>query len=122
LFWYRVVWISEEPAAANIALFCFTLSINNHTLKTYGGVEVWIHAFLTLTLGRIEWSVLRPGHLIFCKRALVHIKMLCGPLSLSERCGGEKSFASVGDRTWFLGRRAHSMVTIVTELCHLLNE
>jgi hypothetical protein len=31
-------------------------------MQTYGGVEVYIHAFLTLTLGRCEWSASLPGH------------------------------------------------------------
>jgi hypothetical protein len=29
-------------------------------MKTYGGVGVWLHAFLTLGLDGGEWSVSRP--------------------------------------------------------------
>jgi len=35
---------------------------NNHTIKMYRGVKVWIHAFLTSSLYGREWSVLRPIH------------------------------------------------------------
>jgi hypothetical protein len=30
-------------------------------MKAYGGVDVYIHIFLTSALARGEWSVLRPG-------------------------------------------------------------
>jgi hypothetical protein len=30
-------------------------------MKAYGGVDVWIHIFLTLTLVEGEWSASRPG-------------------------------------------------------------
>jgi hypothetical protein len=31
-------------------------------MKAYGGVEVYIHVFLTLALDGGEWSASRPGH------------------------------------------------------------
>jgi hypothetical protein len=30
-------------------------------MKVYGGVDVWIHIFLTSALAGGEWSVSRPG-------------------------------------------------------------
>jgi hypothetical protein len=38
-------------------------------MKTYGGGEVYLHAFLTSALGGGEWSASRPGHFIPVKRA-----------------------------------------------------
>jgi hypothetical protein len=37
---------------------CFTV---HYAIKTYGGVEVYIHAFLTSALVGGEWSASRPG-------------------------------------------------------------
>jgi hypothetical protein len=31
-----------------------------HAMKTYGGVEIWFHAFLTSALVWGEWSASRP--------------------------------------------------------------
>jgi hypothetical protein len=39
-------------------------------MKTYGGVEVYLHAFLTSALDGSEWSASRPGHFIHGERAL----------------------------------------------------
>jgi hypothetical protein len=33
-----------------------------HAMKTYGGVEVHLHAFLTSTLEGDEWWTWQPGH------------------------------------------------------------
>jgi hypothetical protein len=33
-------------------------------MKAYGGVDVYIHIFLTLALVGSEWSTLRPGRFI----------------------------------------------------------
>jgi hypothetical protein len=33
----------------------------HHTMKTYWGVEVWMHAFLTLALDGGEWLASRSG-------------------------------------------------------------
>jgi hypothetical protein len=35
--------------------------IQHHATKTYGGVKVYIHVFLTLALCGGEWSASRPG-------------------------------------------------------------
>jgi hypothetical protein len=37
-----------------------SLYLTKHqAMETYGGVEIWPHAFLTSTLGRDEWSASR---------------------------------------------------------------
>jgi len=38
-------------------------------MKTYGGVEVWRHAFLTSALDAGEWSASRPGCFTLGKRS-----------------------------------------------------
>jgi hypothetical protein len=42
--------------------------IKHHTKKTYGGVEVYLHAFLTLGLDGDNWASSHPGHHIPGKR------------------------------------------------------
>jgi len=39
-----------------------------HTTKTYRGVEVQLHVFLTLALDGGEWSASRPGHFTLGER------------------------------------------------------
>jgi len=34
----------------------------HHAMKTYEGVEVQLHAFLTLVLDEGKWSASHPGH------------------------------------------------------------
>jgi hypothetical protein len=38
-------------------------------MKAYGGVDVYIHIFLTSALGRGEWSASRPGRFTPGERA-----------------------------------------------------
>jgi hypothetical protein len=38
-------------------------------MKAYGGVDVWIHVFLTSALVGGEWSASRPGRFIPGERA-----------------------------------------------------
>jgi len=38
--------------------------IKLHTMKTYGGMEVYPHAFLTSVLDGGEWSASHPGRFI----------------------------------------------------------
>jgi len=33
----------------------------HHAMKTYGGVELWLYAFITSALDGGEWSSSRPG-------------------------------------------------------------
>jgi hypothetical protein len=37
--------------------------LNCHAMKTYGGVEIWLHAFLFLALDKCELSAHAPGPL-----------------------------------------------------------
>jgi hypothetical protein len=41
----------------------------HHAMKTYWGVEVYLHAFLTSALDGGEWSASRPGHFTPKERA-----------------------------------------------------
>jgi hypothetical protein len=45
--------------------------IKLYTMKTYGGVQVYFHAFLSSASARDEWSVSRPGRFNTAKRASV---------------------------------------------------
>jgi hypothetical protein len=42
----------------NLSL-CLT---EHHAMKTYWGVEVWLHVFFDLGTSGGEWSASRPGH------------------------------------------------------------
>jgi hypothetical protein len=41
----------------------------HHTVKAYGGGEVWFHTFLTSAFDGGEWSVSRPGRFTSRERA-----------------------------------------------------
>jgi hypothetical protein len=41
------------------------LLIKHYAMKAYGGVDVWIHIFLTSALVGGEWSASRPGRFTF---------------------------------------------------------
>jgi len=41
----------------------------HHTMKTYGGMEVQLHACLTMALDRREWSASQPSHFTPRERA-----------------------------------------------------
>jgi hypothetical protein len=50
---------------------CIRVNVNSspcltehHTMKAYGGMEVYLHAFLTSALDGGEWSASRPGRFI----------------------------------------------------------
>jgi hypothetical protein len=43
--------------------------IKYHGIKTYGGVDVWLHSFLTSALDGGEWSASLPGRFTLRKRA-----------------------------------------------------
>jgi hypothetical protein len=50
-------------------------------MKTYEGVDVWIHVFLTPALVGREWSVSSPGHFTQGKRHGSHrIRGWVGPI------------------------------------------
>jgi hypothetical protein len=70
----------------------------HHILKTYGRVEVQLHAFLTSALDGGEWSRSRPGRFIPGERAsdINWIGVWVSPRSSLERWRAEKF--SVPDR------------------------
>jgi hypothetical protein len=45
----------------------------HHAMKTYWGVELWLHVFLTSALDGGEWSASRPGRFTIRKEPLVPI-------------------------------------------------
>jgi hypothetical protein len=57
-------------------------------MKTYGGVVVQTHVFLTSALVGGEWSTSCPNHFTTEERARYPLdRRLGGPQSLSRRCG-----------------------------------
>jgi hypothetical protein len=71
-------------------------------MQTYGGVEVQLHAFLTLTLVGSEWSASRSGRALPPRkgpRVPTEGEALWAPEPVWMQRLEEKFFASVGDRT-----------------------
>jgi hypothetical protein len=66
-------------------------------VKTYGGVGVYIHVFLTSALVGGEWSALRPGEIAPPRYPLD--RRLRGPHTRSGLRGEEKNLAPIGTRT-----------------------
>jgi hypothetical protein len=69
-------------------------------MKTYGGLNVQIHIFLTLALAGCEWSASRPGHFTPGERAPRYLldRRLDGPQS-RYGCGEKKILDPTGTRT-----------------------
>jgi hypothetical protein len=65
----------------------------HHAMKTYWGVEVDLHVFLTLALGGGEWSALLPGRFTLREKSPWYPldKRLGGPQSHPGRGGEEKN-------------------------------
>jgi hypothetical protein len=70
-------------------------------MKTYGGVDVYIHIFLTSALAVGEWSASRPGRFTPRGKSARYPldSMLGGPQSRSGRFGEEKILEPTGTRT-----------------------
>jgi hypothetical protein len=66
-------------------------------MKMYGGVEEYIHAFLTSTRGGCEWSASSHGRLIPGKEPLSYLldRMLGGPQSWPEHYEEKKNFLTL---------------------------
>jgi hypothetical protein len=56
-------------------------------MKTYWGVEVSLHAFLTSTLDGGEWSASRPGR---CTPSILCIGGWVGPRAILDRVAKRK--------------------------------
>jgi hypothetical protein len=56
-------------------------------MNTYGGKEVWLHAFFTSTLDRSEWLASRPGLFIPWERAFQYLfyRRLGGPQMVKKK-------------------------------------
>jgi len=60
-------------------------------MKTYGGVDVYLHPFLTLALGGSEWSVSCPVTLILGRAPRTHWTGGCvGPRANSDVVANRK--------------------------------
>jgi hypothetical protein len=79
-------------------------------MKAYGGVDVYIHVYLTLALAGGEWLASRPGRFIPGKRAPWYSldTRLGRPQNRSGRRGEEKILDPTGTRTLNPGRPARS--------------
>jgi hypothetical protein len=77
----------------------------HHAMKTSWGVKVWLHAFLTSTVGGSEWSASRPGCFTPGKRAPERLR---GPQS-RYGCCSEKIFSLAGYRTPVVQPVAYSL-------------
>jgi hypothetical protein len=76
-----------------------------HSMKTYGGVDVWVRAFLTSAQDGSEWSASRPGR--FTPRYPLN-RMLCGPQSrLDALARKNKILAPARNRTPVVQPVAH---------------
>jgi hypothetical protein len=88
-------------------------------MKTYGGVEVQLHTFLTSELDVGEWSGSRPGSYIQRKES----PLLAGKEAgwVTQKVLTQWREISPPRRELKLGRPARSLVTILTELPRLLD-
>jgi len=78
----------------------------HHALKTYGGVEVCLHAFLTSTLDRDKWSASRPGCFT---PVLIWYEVGWAPEPVWTRWRGENVPVCAGNRTQVVEHVAHSL-------------
>jgi hypothetical protein len=89
-------------------------------MKVYGGVDVWIHIFLTSVLAGGEWPVSRLGRFTLWERAPNPIgwEVLWTPEEV-WRCGEEKILEPTGTRTPTSRSSSTFPVAIPTELYRL---
>jgi hypothetical protein len=75
--------------------------MKHYTMKVYGGVDVYIHTFLTLALAGGEWSASCPGRFTPWERAPHYPldRRLGGPQSRSGGRGEEKILYPTGSQT-----------------------
>jgi hypothetical protein len=89
-------------------------------MNMYGGVEVRLHAFLTLALVGGEWSASHPGRFIPWKEPRYTLdRRLGGPQSRSGRGGKEKNSQVLQGLE--PDHAARSLVAIPTELSRLIS-
>jgi hypothetical protein len=74
---------------------------NHHALKTYKGVEVWIHIFLTSTLHVVSGHVHTPGPLSPRKKLpAVIIGYEAAWTQSQPECDGEEKSSLSGMKLW----------------------
>jgi hypothetical protein len=84
--------------------------MKHYAMKAYGGVDVWIHIFLTSALAGGEWSISRPGRFTPRVRASgTHlIRGSVGPRAVLDHEEKRKFFTLLGLELRPLGRPASS--------------
>jgi hypothetical protein len=87
----------------------------HHAIKTYGEVELQLHAFLASVLDEGEWSATRTGRFTPGLRAPVTY-LICGYHSLDAVA---KRNIPCPCRESNLGRPARSLVTVLTRLRYM---
>jgi hypothetical protein len=93
-------------------------------MKTYGGVDVQIHVFLTSALVGDEWSASRPGRFTLGQRAGTHLKgRWVGSRAGLGDVKKRKLFTLSGLELRTLGRpaRSQSLYQLLFSLCSPLN-
>jgi hypothetical protein len=96
--------------------------IKHHVMKTYWGVDVQLHSFITSALGGGEWSASHPGRFTPSERAPRYpLDRRPGGLhSHSGRGGEEKNSQSpLGIEPLNPDRSGHSLVAIQTDISRI---
>jgi hypothetical protein len=88
-------------------------------MKMYGGMEVQLHAFLTLALNGGEWSASFTSHITTRERTLgtYWVGGWVDPRAGLDKVAKRKTPYPCQELKH--GHPAHNLVTILTEICHV---
>jgi hypothetical protein len=96
--------------------------VKHHRVNTHVGVKVHLDAFLTLRLDGVDLSASRPGRFAPEINRLYLLDRRLGEQQNQSGRRGEKFLPLPGIESRLLGRPAHSLITILTQLSLLLLE